>query len=122
MSSLEQTSRAFERLSLGLDPLVEGHAKRIGLYTSLSLGLIFIVALVIASIIIVKKRCCIARQQQAPSVTINMNDLESSRSESFFRRGTNQRTTLVPTRGHLPSFRRGDKRRATLILSRTDSL
>ena len=48
-----------------------------------------------------------------------MGELESSRTESVFRRGRNYQTSLVPTQNHSPMatpiLRRNDPRRATLI-------
>jgi hypothetical protein len=118
MSSLEQTAKEFERISLGLDPVVAGHARRIALITSLSLGTIFIIALIIVSIFIFKRKCCVPKREA--QVTLNLNELESSRCDSLFNRD-NLRSTLVPTRSHSPRFSRADHHRSTIIPSRTGS-
>jgi len=120
MSSLEETSRAFDRISLGLDPLVEGHAQKIGLIFSLSLGTIFIIALCLIIFFVLKRKCAGQRRQNEPTVNISLNDLSgTSRSDSTFTRGHRFRNTFIPTRVETPVLSRHDNRRTTLIPRRT---
>lgn len=120
LTSLEEASDAFKRLSLGLDPFVEDHARRIGLVISLTLGILFIISMFVIIFFLIRKKCCGKRRANEPTVNISLNDLsQTSRSESFFRRGNPLRNTFIPTRVETPTFDRSDERRSTLIPRRT---